>query len=1279
MSSVIRPFPGLQYFSAKEAHLFFGREGQSDELVRKLAASRFLAVVGTSGCGKSSLIRAGLFPALMGGYMAQAGAHWRFAEMHPGSDPIQWLSLALGRIGLGDGPSPDELRTDCGAIRAWFARKLAGAGADSAANLLIFADQFEELFRYDVRAHSAAADRDEKAMFVQHLIETFRQREAPIYVVLAMRAEFLGECARFRDLAEEMNEAQYLVPRLTRKQRRRAIEAPVSVANASISPKAVQRILNDCGDDPDQLPLMQHALMQTWDRWLNRREPHDPSCRTDEIEVQDYVDIGGIENALSKHAGEVFNETAKDLGPRGPEIIKRILLLLYARDEKGREIRRPSKIAEMMAVAAAPLEDVQKVIRAFSLPGRKFLVTSDEALDPDTDVDVIHECLLRKWDMLTKYWAPEELESQRIYVKLAQRAADAAPELLSGSALRETSNWWNTRKPNEAWALRYQPGFEAAQKFLQTSRRIERRQLRRRYVLPAAAALLVAAAIFLFIVFRQSRQITVQLLAAKAALTFSESDSLLQQSGLLAASSLRLAPTLDAQVVLSRVVSLLPSQLPPLRHPGAAFLVYSEDGKYLASGDPSGLVIVWRIADSAAVQRVAAPGKLNALAWAGSRLLLGGDSGAIRVASFESGSRTIDLECKNVKDIAADAGGEHVAAICDAQPKLWTYDSKLKAFKPSPLQLPPAALLRQASESDKRRTRKVVWKPTRIALGRFLDSQRIGLAGELAFENYDSLLGWGPTSVQLLAVRGNSPRRWYLKTIPGGLADMRFLPYYGGIGLAYTDGSARTWDFVGNGDAVQLRPSDPGDSGDSDDSAGYALGRRRRNAGAQLVSLSVDASFALTVRAGVARLWRLENGSEVSRAASEPRPRVMSLHPNAAEAAAIVADGRILRWNLTPNLGFAPHLSIHPFYMFPGMSTLVQSNYGALFSVTGEDAVTRGYLIRFSGTGSLVSLGRIDVPLRINPQSTAVLSIPYSIDSLLGRRTSITLHALSHADAGHALWRSELPPSGMGGAAFSPDGKLIAVLALPNPEWIFSRRESGVKAFGLRIIESSTGKLLHSWSDPGVTQEGDPYSPTILVGFSADGKMVIMQYSGHIVTFKIQTGEGPVERVPLRSPALGRAAATSADGSLLAVADSPPSKSEDESIAGAAAVVRVFDTGTWREVGQLEHPESVSSIMFSSDNKQIVTTALDDSVRVWDWSKQQELARVSDLTGLIAAARMPDGRLSVIQRSRVGTYRVDRDGLIGQLCGRVTRNLTPDEWRRYAGDAGYFKVCQALP
>jgi hypothetical protein len=252
-----------------EEYLFFGREDQRKELVQLLREQRFVAVLGASGSGKSSLVRAGLLPALYGGVMTKAGSNWHIAVMRPGGHAITNLAEALFETDLLDNEVCEDLteldieailiRSGLGLIEV--ARQL---GLQQNENLLIVVDQFEELFRFN-SSQSDRSSRDEAAAFVKMLVEAGMQQELSIYVVLTMRSDFFGDCSQFEELAEGVNKGEYLVPRLNRENKKTAIEGPVRVGGGDISPRLVQRLLNDLGDDPDQLPIMQHALMRTWD------------------------------------------------------------------------------------------------------------------------------------------------------------------------------------------------------------------------------------------------------------------------------------------------------------------------------------------------------------------------------------------------------------------------------------------------------------------------------------------------------------------------------------------------------------------------------------------------------------------------------------------------------------------------------------------------------------------------------------------------------------------------------------------------------------------------------------------------------------------------------------------------------------------------------------------------------------------------------------------------------------------------------------------------------
>ena len=235
---LLNPFPGLRPFREDEEHLFFGRESQVDTMIDNLARTRFLSVVGTSGSGKSSLVNSGLRPALHRGLMAKAGTSWRIAQFRPGSNPVRGMARALANKGVLFGDYKSEGVSLAEIIEATLNLSKLGladiyeqAQLDEGVNLLVVVDQFEELFRYrKVKAASANGEQyrsQEAAAFVNLLLEARAHASVPIYLVLTMRSDFLGDCAQFPGLAEAINEGQYLVPRLTRDERKAAITGPV--------------------------------------------------------------------------------------------------------------------------------------------------------------------------------------------------------------------------------------------------------------------------------------------------------------------------------------------------------------------------------------------------------------------------------------------------------------------------------------------------------------------------------------------------------------------------------------------------------------------------------------------------------------------------------------------------------------------------------------------------------------------------------------------------------------------------------------------------------------------------------------------------------------------------------------------------------------------------------------------------------------------------------------------------------------------------------------------
>ncbi len=463
MPDNFNPFPGLRPFELEEDYLFFGREQQTAELLKLLRDKRFLSVIGTSGSGKSSLVRAGLLPELQRGVLNEAGSNWEVVVLRPGGDPLNNLATALQDADLYDPDDPEVLshlnatltHSGFGLVEA-----IRQSDVEPNTNVLIVVDQFEEIFRFRrMDAESAV----QAASFVDLLLEATRQLEQSIYVVLTMRSDYLGDCTQFRGLTTAVNEGEYLIPRLTRDQIRTAIEGPVRVGGGEISFRLVQELLRSVGGNQDQLPILQHALMRTFDQWMEDHEEDEP------IDLRHYQDVGGMEEALSRHADEVFDSLeSEDL----QLVAEKLFKALTEQQSDNRGIRRPTRMDVLGRIIGVGSDQIEPIVDAFRAPGVTFLMPPAETeLAPETIVDISHESLMRVWRRLGR-WVGDEAQSAQVYLRLADTAdlnrADQAG-LYRGPDLQIALAWMNEAQPTAAWGERYRPGFHLALEFLQAS------------------------------------------------------------------------------------------------------------------------------------------------------------------------------------------------------------------------------------------------------------------------------------------------------------------------------------------------------------------------------------------------------------------------------------------------------------------------------------------------------------------------------------------------------------------------------------------------------------------------------------------------------------------------------------------------------------------------------------------------------------------------------------------------------------------------------------------
>ena len=452
--AIQNPYPGLRPFEVEEFESFFGRDRQIDELLGRLRDRRFVAVVGLSGSGKSSLVRAGLIHRLKVGHLTSAGSRWHVALFRPGSQPIEAMAVALDEtIGELHDRAAELRKSTQGVLHS------TRDGREPRENLLLVVDQFEEVFRF--QRDRQLSDRD-AAHFVDLLLaaEQDLSPDYRVYVVLTMRTDYLGDCAQFEGLPEALNRSQYLVPRLTREQTREAIEGPAALMETEIAPDLLQTLLVESSEGRDTLPLLQHALTRLWEK----REPAPDGGW--QITAAHYRTLGGMAKALNDHADKVLAV----LPPDGQELAKKIFQELTEVGQ-GRDQRRPQRLSQLVRRTHATLPEVTAVVDHFQKAS--FLSSPDPGRADDWVVDISHESLIRQWETL-KNWAVEEAEDRDDYLYIAKRV-ERGGELLTGADLTLALEW-RERRHSPEWGKRYGGDFAATVAFIDRSLEEERKQ-----------------------------------------------------------------------------------------------------------------------------------------------------------------------------------------------------------------------------------------------------------------------------------------------------------------------------------------------------------------------------------------------------------------------------------------------------------------------------------------------------------------------------------------------------------------------------------------------------------------------------------------------------------------------------------------------------------------------------------------------------------------------------------------------------------------------------------
>jgi len=1244
------PYVGLRPFSSEDSLYFFGRDAQTLELLEVLHQTRFLAVVGSSGCGKSSLILAGLIPTLLAGFLVQERDRWRIATARPGGAPIRNLAealcAALGQIGEPGAADEMERRIREGQVDGLLEH--LSASLESNANLLVLIDQFEEIFAFrgDADRDGAAATdattrkelaarKAEAADFVNLLLDLAARSGLSIYIVLTMRTDFLGDCDLFYGLPEAMNRGRYLVPRLTRQQLREAIEGPAKLMRAAVAPRLLDQLLNELGDRFDRLPVLQHALMRTWDVWQQ-------DGGVGPIDRQHYAAAGGLDCALDRDAEAAL----KNLNQ---ELVARVFKRLTDTDANHRRVRHPARLSELVEVSGGSRDDVDTIISRFREDGRDFLYVSADGTPDDPRVDISHESLIRQWNRL-RGWVDEERVRRDAYVELADRGrrwAGGKAGLLRDPDLAVALAWAKDAKPTPAWAARYSAAsdFDAVIRFLEESRSeaeaAARREQhhRRRTVMVSGTLAIIFAFLFLFSLFAE-RKANQQQLAAQSALREAVAGKVVMQSRgildgeeadtldmalLLAATGFRLNPNGEAYAGLQHALTMTPQLAKVLGLP-ESIIAFSNDGHTLITasqkndiasvfgGDQQAVLHLW---DTGIGRQRGAP--------------IVGLKSLPRIA-FSPDSRTF-------------ATGNSAEGFGNLSQNLRLWDVASGRALSAPLELGPTVQDPRAAGILRAGNPVIAFSPN----GRLLASSRI--------DNSLRLLDVATGQEVVTPMLGHSKPVTSLVFSPDGKT----------LVSGSEDKTLRVWDL----DSGQRRGAPlEGDAGEVTNIV-YSRDSKR---------------IASTSKDQILRLWDVGSGrlplqGETSKVTS------VVFSPDGKTFVSGGSDGTLRLWDTAGRQ----------------TGTIVQAHSGAVRSVSftadqvlvsaGNDNTlrfwdrstwqtstepSRGHMggvtgVAFSPDSKTVVSSGSDGTVRLwdastgQPRGTPFPGYPSKLTSVAFGHDGSTVTTLNGDGTLRSLDTLVAPLRPSGGAqnggvphvslehvsqlaqvAFSSDGSTVVLGACDR----------------LRLLDAGTGLPRCEVSSP----HGSNVCANS-VAFSRDNKTVI---SAAFNGMRLWNSTTCKQVGPTMTGATGLEP-------FLSVAISPDGKT---AAASGTDALFIWDTKSRVPVARGNIRGRVTSLAFSADGKMIVSGGEDGAIHLLDAISGQAIGvPIQGSKGSVTSvAFSPDGK-RVVSGNSEGIVRMWNapDAWIDRICAKLARNLSQAEWRKYVGNITYVKQCPELP
>jgi len=1178
---LVNPYKGLRPFHESDYEDFFGRETLTEQLLGRLAESEamsFLAVLGPSGSGKSSVVRAGLIPALREGALPDS-ENWFIVQMLPGEHPLEELETALLGIAVNPPDAPLELLQ---ADEHGLLRILNKCLPENDTKLLLFIDQFEEVF-YQVEEES------ERAHFLESLFQTTTDPHSPLILIITLRADFYDRPLSYPNFGELLRTRMETAMPLSTEELVQAIVLPCERVGVRLEPGLEAKIVSDVIDQPGSLPLLQYALTELFDN----REGNTLTTKV-------YQAIGGVMESVGHRAEELYNQ----LDINGQEAVRQLFLRLVRLGEVSESTRRRVLRSELEGISLDPIEtpdlsytdsrstsllhSSEVMNDVIELYGRYRLLTFDR--DPSTrapTVEVAHEALLQKWGRLQE-WLDANREDIRLHRNLNQSANEWLDSgcdpsfLLRGSRLDLIEEWVN--KTDLALTNSEQDYLESSlverrkRQADEKARQDRERALERRSrnFLNALVVVLALATIIALVV-----------------TSFAFDRSQIAQENAAAAT------VAQGQAMNQAATATVAQGMAQLQAGRAALSAESaREQKELAEAEANAHATQKSIAEgqaNLATSRELAASALNNLPVDPERSIL------LALAALETAHT---LEAENALHRAIQASRVQLTLSGHRGPVHFVSLS------------PNEKLLATASQDG---TAKM-WD---VLTGREVltfvghNDEVIGVdfspdGKRLVTSSYDGTakvwdITTGEETLTLTGHNGPLVAAYFspdgTRLVTNGLYDGMVMMWDANTGEAlhtFTAHQAPMWHVIYSPDGTRLATASvDGTAKVWDASSGEQLLTLPGQAGlVSRVAFSPDGSLLATGHEnGTAKLWDADSGEELLTLEGHTTLVLwVCFSPDGERLASASVDGTAKIWDVH---------SGEELFTLAGHSAIVM---GTIFTQDGHQLVTGS----FDGTTKIWDLSPTRELLTLSEHRDEVYSLDFNMDGsrLASGSFDGTARIWDVASGQEEFILGEQGDSDkIRGVAFSPDGQLLATSS----------------AYGtITIWDAASGEEVITLSGHAPGQTGETaYNGVIGVVFSPDGKLLAT--ASDDLTAKIWDVSSGEELFTLSGHDHAPVSIPPFDG-VIQVGFSPDGKRL--ATAGGDGTVKVWDTSDGRELFTLEaHPDSVViDVTFSPDGTKLLTGSWDGTAKLWDAATGQALLTISGHTsGVYGVAFTPDG------------------------------------------------------